>query len=371
MAWPTVIPIAPKRPAGSIETSSAIQDARSSMLLPFASGSFLTVIGQNYGVPRAPQLSVTDDALYRAIIPVLAWSAKTIKRTTYALLGTIFGTQAALIAANQRPWRVYEVTANEIVFEIPANLIVTTNANASYLHGWSGYALNASGSASTTFTTPGDVRTAQAPTIAGSAICWLYLSGAWSQNTPTTVTYSATTDLTTFTFGSAIVPSGGCPFFIDVVGDGTTTSFRGDYIAASEFVSPFVQDPADPTTTIRLIGDQTIALVSGFVVSLIYNAAPHAFTLSADPTYDATSNRTLVTLTAAVPALINGVLLHPQEVADGVSPPTAPHNDRVYLSGFGVYDVFKYYYDLLVRAAGIVVRLEIVADYTHTHRSIP
>lgn len=371
MAWPIVIPIAPKRQSGSIETSSAIQDVRASLLTPFAIGSYLTTIGQNYGVPRAPQLNINDDTLYRSIIPVLAWSAKTIKRTTYTLLNTIFGTQAAIAATGHRPWRVYEVSPNEIVFEIPVFLIATTNENASYLHGWSGYALNATGSSQATCTAVGDVRTASALTIAGSAVFWIYTSGVWSVNTPSSVTYSAVTNLTTITLPSAVIPSGGCPFFVDIAGDNATHSFRGDYLASGSFSAPFFNNIGDPATELFVSGDITQALNIGSQVALLFNGVSHSAILALSPVYNTVTNLTFVTITVGITTGVSGILVHPLDVADGTLPPTAPHNDRVYLAGFGLYDVFKFYYDLLVRAAGIVVRLELVTDYTHVHRSIP
>jgi len=371
-SWPSVIPIASTQPSGSVEQISAIQSARASMLLAYAEGAYLTAIGQNYGVPRAPQLTSSGDDLYRRIIPVLAWSPKMIKRTTYVLLETLFGSQQSLITAGVRPWRIFEVSVNEIVFEIPANLMATSNENASYLHGWVGYAFNVTGSTANSFTTPGDVRTAAANSLIGAAVFRLYLSGAWTTNTATGITYDATTDTTTVTFASPVIPSGGCPFFVDVTGNGTTTSYRGDYLAPSAYISAFTTAPGVGTTsTISVLGDATKELVANGSVHLSFGASTADVILSVDPTYDPTTNLSTLTITTTISLGLSGLLFRAQEAADGTSPATAPHNDRVYLAGNGLYEVFQYYYDLLVRAAGIIVRLEVVSDYTHTHRSVP
>jgi hypothetical protein len=77
-------------------------------------------------------------------------------------------------------------------------------------------------------------------------------------------------------------------------------------------------------------------------------------------TYDPTTNVTAVVVTTTdVPGgQVRQAFVAAQEVAD--TPTTPPHSDRVYLTGTGLYQVVQFYLDLLVRAAGIVVRLEIV-----------
>lgn len=47
-----------------------------------------------------------------------------------------------------------------------------------------------------------------------------------------------------------------------------------------------------------------------------------------------------------------------QEAADTATTPS--HSDRVYLTGTGIYQIVQFYLDLLVRASGVVVRLQIV-----------
>lgn len=373
--WPVVIPIAPKQQSGSVETSSAVQDARSSMLLSTAIGDFLTAVGQNYGVPRAPQLNPNDDTIYRAVIPTLAWSAKTIKRTTYALLTAIFGSQATIQTAGNRAWQIYEVNANEVVFEIPTGLMASSNENASYLHGWYGYALNSGTSASNTFTTQGNVTTASATSLVGNAIYFNTSSGVWTADTISSISYSAVTGLTTIQSGSANTPSGGCRFFIDIAGD-NTQSYRGDYVAPGYFIGAFASVTGSGTTnTINVVGDQTqrMGQTSGYSFQINYQPDPtdgvYTVTTTSAPSYSATTNTTTVNITPAIPKSVTGIIQRQEEVADTSTTP--PHNDRVYLGGYGLYDVFLFYYNLLQRAAGIVVRLEIVSSYTFTHRHIP
>lgn len=397
MVWPLVIPIAPKMQSGSVEQSSAIQDARSSMLLKSAIGNYLTVVGQNYGVPRAPQMNPGDDTLYRKIIPVLAWSPKMIKRTTYALLEAIFGSQASIIEAGNRPWRMFETpklvygdinnpinqeqvinAANEVVFEIPAGLIATTNENASYLHGGWGFATNATGSPAASFVYQGNLNDIIDDPLIGYSIWINDPSGSttWAEYTIQSSTYDSSTNTTTVVIDEgAVIPSGGCRFFIDVPGN-NFVSYRGDYIAPSAVAVSFsTAAGGGTTTTLNGVGDLTRELQDDMTISLTYTTDPlhQIYTTDIDgtPTYDPATNVTTIVVTDPFPNGIQGTIFRDEEAADGTSPLTAPHDDRVYLSAFGLYDVFKYYYDLLVRAAGVVVRLEIVADYTHTHKVIP
>lgn len=364
--FPTVIPrIALTEDSASGDTESLIKILRKVTSSRFAIDDDLAAVGYNVGIPRAPGL--TDNTIYRNVIQCLSWTSVGTKRVLMRLLEVIFGTRTALIEAGDRPWEVFEFT-NEIVIELPMSLIQTSNDNASYLHGASGYALNATGSTSSTFTAPGNLQASSATTLVGMTID-LYLSGAWdSSRTISAISYSASTDITTVTVsGAAIIPTGGCPFFIGIDGDGVE-SYRGDYLARGRQVLPYKTPTGGGTTnTINLYDDQTQFFEDDGRISVFYNGAFHEHTLTAAPTYTVSTNITELTVTPALPQSLSSILLVLLEKADSVTPATASHVDRVYLAGYGLYDVFRFYYDLLARGAGIILRLELVLGYTYDH----
>lgn len=353
--WPlTVTPVTP-----TTHTISAVNQARRDMMLLTSENDALTVIGQNYGVPRPPLLS--NDDIYRRCVQVLAWQPKTILFTTHALLEAIFGSQSQIVADGKRPWRVYEVNANEIVIEMPQDLISFSNEEASYLHGWDGYAYNNSGVASATFTTEGDVRTVMSSNLVGHSLL-AYIGNTWNTYQITAVTYTSTTNTTSITLNAAVIPQGGTLFHVLPAGD-NTASYRGDYVAPSGHVATFHTNPGVGTTnTIYLWGDYQSELALDMTITLLYNGTPHAAVITSSPNYvgqvgPGVGDYTSFDVDIAVPeGLTAGVLLRSLEVADTSS--TTGHEDRVYLTGDGLYEVFIYYFNLLVRAAGIVVRME-------------
>lgn len=339
------------------EPVSAIEQTRRDFLLPTSEGAALTVIGQNAGVPRPPLL--TDDAIYRRCVQVLARQPKMILFTTEALLAAIFGPAASLV----RPWRVYEVNANEIVIEIPQALIARSNDTASYFQSWDGYAYNDTGVDAAVFTTEGDVQSCTAENL-GSGISlsmnvFQPSTGLWLNDLLiNAISYDAATNLTTITLDDVYIPPGGTIFYIKVKGDGVD-SYVGDYVAPSGHVATF-STPAGGGVTdqIAMPGDFATELENGMAVTLIYNGAQNDHTINSAPTFDPDTNlTTFVVASATVPeGLNNGVLVRAIEVAgDGT---TVGVDNRVYFTGEGLYDIFTYYFDLLVRAAGITVRLE-------------
>jgi hypothetical protein len=336
----------------NIETMSAVQRGKSSMLTDSAEGSFLSAVGQNYGVPR-PEITVNDD-LYRQLIQLLAWQPKTILFTLYKLLGIVFGSQASIIIAGDRPWRVYEVNANEIIIELPTSLIAQNNETASYLHGWYGQAQVPAGPTAT-FTTLGDVTTASATTLVGKNI-YAYYSGVWNAYTVSSASYSVITGLSTVVVSAATLPTGGCLFYIDIPGD-EVSSFRGDFLAASAFFSTFTTTAGPPTNTIQVIGDATISVNPDHVLTLVYGGTLNLFTVLTVAYSPTTNLSTIVMTTSTIPGGLTGeTVFKALDVSDTTTTPD--HDDRVYLSALGAYEIVAYYLDLLVRAAGIVIRLE-------------
>ena len=349
-----------QRFVASTETVSAIGQARRDMMLSTAEGAALTTIGQNYGVRRPPLL--TDDEIYRRCVQVLAWQPKMILFTTHALMTAVFGSPQQLVADGERPWRIYEVNANEIIIEVPSALLAQSNATASYYHGWDGYAYNATGSASDEFTTEGDVRTTQSTTLVGTEL-YAYVGGAWSAYEILAVSYSSTTNLSTLQIDTVAIDPGGTLFHITHAGD-DSQSYKGDYVAPSGQVATFSTAAGSGTTnTITMPGDATLELSQDMTLSLIYSGQPHTAVITSPPSYTTTAlpptagDYTTFDVDILVPeGLTAGVVVKAIERADTTT--TAVHDDRVYFTENGLYAVFDYYFNALVRAAGIVVRFE-------------
>lgn len=335
------------------ETLSAIQRAKASMLLDTAEGNYLSRIGQNYGISRGT-LPISDE-LYRKLVQLLAWQPKAILFTVHKLLEVIFGTQKSYTDASLRPWRVYEVNANEIVIEIPTALLAGTRDNAAYMHGWSGYA-SVVGGPTTTFATQGDVRRAAGVTIVGMGLS-VFHGGGWQEYTVVSVNYIGATDISTVTVNAASLPTGGGYFYLDVPGNDIASS-RGDYLATGGFVGLFATAGGGATATILVSGDATRDVQEGHSVTLTVSGVPSTHTVLTR-VYSHTTDRTTVVLSAATVAggVVGGTIMLSLEKAD-LDLATPPHADRVYSYGLGVYELVRFYMDALVRAAGVVVRME-------------
>lgn len=340
--------------AGSTDAQlSMIQQVRQSMLVSGAAGAQLDAVGNNRNVPR-PE-NTTDDELYRGVIKALAWLPKSVLLSYYALLSAVFGSQEAARARVGRAWKVYEVNPNEVIIELPSALIAGTLETSSYLHGASGYARVTSGP-SGTFTTDVDLRTAIAVSPVGFAVYVETLSGTWG--TFSISAYSFSAGVATVTVTPATLPTGGGRFVLDVPGDGTV-SYRGDYVATGGVTTTYSTAAGPATNTLLVAGDITEEVLASTVVTISVGGVFQTRVPSA-LTYSSATNVTTVTLTTTdVPggqvgqAFVVGI-----EQAD--TPTTPPHNDRIYLTGTGLYQVVQFYLDLLVRASGIVVRLQVI-----------
>jgi hypothetical protein len=352
--WNLPTPEHPPVGESSLVEFSAIQLARMSMLLSTAQGNWLTILGQNYGIPRPPLSD--DDDLYRGIIPVLAWQPKTIKNTLYALIGAVLGTQDSIVASGNRAWQVYEVNANEIVIEIPLQLIGTSNTDASYLHGFYGYGFVTGGSSTNTFTAIGDA-TQAASSLVGLALHFNTSSNTWTDYTILSASYSTSTNLTTFVVSASTIPSGGGKFYVEVPGDGVS-SFTGDFLATSGFVGNYdAVDGGGGTTTLKVIGDATTTLLVDDSVTIAVNGIPTVTTITGTSGYSLTTNVTTYTVALTIhgsQTLQSIVQL--SDVDDQLT--TVPSSERVFLTGDGLYEIVEFYLDLLAHAAGVTVRLE-------------
>lgn len=220
------------------ETKSALRRLRDGLFLDTSEGELLSVLGGNYGAPRPPQ-SPNDDDLYRKVIPILAWLPKTPMLAAYRLAEALFGKLEDL--DERRHWAFYEVNANEIIFEIPAALLNSYGqANASYLHGFTGRARVASGPSATILVTGEDLQSAG--DITPSPNLYVFHTGVWNTYTISSATYNAGTRENSIVLSAATVPTGDWPMFVDFAGNGTQ-SFPGDFMLAD------ASTPADNTET--------------------------------------------------------------------------------------------------------------------------
>jgi hypothetical protein len=353
--WPWIGPVHPAFGVTIEKDHSAIQRARFSMLVSTAEAEFLSILGQNVGVPRPP-VDGSDDELMRRLLQVLSWQPKTILFTLYALMTAVFGSQESYAVDDRRPWRIYEFT-NEIVIELPFALIGTSNENASFLHGFSGYGF-VTGGPSNTFTAKGNAPEASATTLVGKNLRFNTAPNTWTDYTIATVSYNAGTDVTTFTASAATLPDGGGYFYIEIPGD-NASSYRGDYLASSGFVTSYSTAAGPPTSSLKLLGDVTQHLTALDTVTLNNGTAIITTTVATLSAYDPSTNTTPLTIAVTVPGGLAGETIA-REIDVSDTSTTPDHDDRVYLTGQGLYEVVSFYLDLLVRAAGIVVRLELI-----------
>lgn len=335
-------------------TESLIRQVRRALLVSGSFGVYLDAVGNNRSVPRPDNTS--DDELYRRVIKALAWLPKGLLLSYYALISAVLGSQEQTRLQVGRSWKVYEVNANEIILELPSELISGSPEVSSYLHGVSGYA-GVSAGPSNTFTTSGDVRVGSAATLVGASI-QVFFGGVWNDYTISSVSYNAGTNLSTVVVSAATIPAGGGQFSIVVPGDGVA-SYRGDYLAAGGGQSLYSTSAGPATNTLLVVGDVTEGVTSGMTVQVSIGGAFHGRVVSSSSYSSATNVTTVVITTSDVPGgQVSQPFLIPQETADTTTTP--PHDDRVYLSGQGLLDVVLFYANLLVRTSGIVLRVEIV-----------
>lgn len=333
--------------------ASLIRQVRQGMLVGSAVGAELDAVGNNRGVPRPD--NTTDDELYRRCIKALAWLPKSVLLSYYALLSAVFGSQAQVRLQIGRAWKVYEVVPNEVIVELPAELITGGLETSTYLHGASGYARVPSGP-SNTFTADFDLSLSSATTLVGKAIHVETTPGTWTSYTIASYSFSAGT--ATVQVSAATLPTGGGRFYLEVPGD-TVASYRGDYLAAGGFRSTYSTAAGPATNTLLVVGDATRDVLPGTQVTIGTSSGIQTRVTSTLTYSSATNVTTVVVTTTDVPGGLSGMtFISAQEVAD--TPSTPPHADRVYLTGSGLYQVVEFYLDLLVRAAGVKVRLEVV-----------
>jgi hypothetical protein len=298
--------------------------------------------------------------MYQQLVQLLAWLPKTILFTTYKLCEIVLGTQASIVLTGNRPWKLYEVNANEFIIELPVSLISATNENASYLHGPSGYGFVPAGPVDT-FTTPGNLQVASATTFVGMTLMFNTAPGVWTEYTVVSFVYNAITNVSTVQVSAATLPGGGGGFYILVPGD-EVSSYRGDHLASGGIIAPFSTAVGPPTTTLLVTGDLTLDVTVGDPVQGSTTTTP-IFATVVSLSYSSATNITTLVVVSVPPAPFPGGLMgqtfrREQLMADTSTTP--PHDDLVYLTGLGLYEVVQYYLDFLVRASGIVVRTVLI-----------
>ncbi len=330
-----------------------IQQVRRGMLVSSALGAELDAVGNNHGVPR-PE-NTTDDELYRRAIKALAWLPKSILLSYYSLLTAVLGTQAQVKLQFGRPWKVYEVNANEVIIELPASLIGGALEFSTYLHGASGYARVTTGPTNT-FTANFDLSASSATTLVGRSIYVETAPGTWTSYTISTYSFSAGT--ATVVVSASTLPTGGGRFYLEVPGDGTA-SYRGDYLTTGGRQTTYSTAAGPATNTLSVVGNVTRDALPSMTVTISVGGVFQTRVVST-ATYSVSTNVTtvVVTTTDVAGGQVGQAFIIGQEVADTATTP--PHNDRVYWTGTGLYQVVEFYLDLLVRTAGVRVRLEIV-----------
>lgn len=329
------------------EEKSAIQMAKDALYADTAEGKYLSLIGQNYNI-RRPQLAPGNDEIYRRLIMAIGLLPKTILSTLYFVMEAVFGSQASYVAQDQRPWKVYVVNPNELIIEIPFELLGTANENATYLHGFS--SLVVSGATTTVFTCLGDA-TRAAVTLVGLGAS-VYINGAYEEKTITIATYNAVTDQTQITVGSAYsgAPIASASFFVNVPGDGVS-AYRGDYVAQTAYVKSVATSVAPNSLT-----DSTLAMTTNQYVGYFLRSAPDVVFKIASNTATSFSLSAGGATPPLGPYVVNKFFVDASEAADGSDTP--PHDDRIYVTGDGKFEIVKQYLLDLLLAAGVVLRLE-------------
>ena len=334
-------------------TASQIQLLRRAMLVGSAVGAQLDAVGNNRGVPRPENTS--DDELYRRVIKALAFLPKQVLRSYYSLLSAVFGSQEQVRLQVGRAWKVYEVNANEVIIEIPAALILGTPEVSAYLHGASGFGSVPIGPANN-FTTDFDLRSSSAVSVVGLALHFETAPGTWTDYTVTSYSFSAGVALVIVNTNT--LPQGGGRFYLEVPGDGVD-SYRGDYVTTGGIQSVYSTAAGPATNTLSVVGDITQAVRPGMPALIAVSSAFQTRVVSTISYSITTNTTTVVVTTTDVPGgQVRQAFMVAQEVADTATTP--PHNDRIYLTGTGLYQVVQFYLDLLVRASGVVVRLQII-----------
>ncbi len=336
-------------------TSSVIRQVRQALLVSGAGGAYLDAVGNNRNVPRPP--GTTDDELYRRVAKALMWLPKGLLLSWYSLLSAVFGTQEQVRAQLGRPWRVYEVNPNEVIIELPAALISGGLESSTYLHGASGFARVPSGP-SNTFTTDFDLQLSSAVTVVGLAIHVETAPGTWTDYTVTSYSFNAGTSTATVQVSASTLPTGGGRFYLEVPGDGVD-SYRGDYVATGGVQTTYSTAAGPATNTLLVVGDVTRDVLHGMTATISISGVFSTRVINTT-SYSSTTNVTTVVITTTdVPGgQVSQPFVLSQEVADTVITP--PHNDRIYLTGTGLYQVVQFYLDLLVRTAGISARLAVI-----------
>jgi hypothetical protein len=113
------------------KTGSGVAELVDAIRIRTATGADLDTIGQNYGVSR-PEFAISNDALYRELIPILTASKKSILQIFYDVLTLIIGDQLVY------GWAIYTLRPEELTIELPYDVYFGLGAgtleSATYFH---------------------------------------------------------------------------------------------------------------------------------------------------------------------------------------------------------------------------------------------
>ena len=137
------------------DTGSTLALAQQALCLRTAQGDDLTIIGQNYGVTR-PDYAITNDDLFRVLIPLYSTQPKGTLGTLSAVLTAIVGPQATA------GWVISDVLPNQPTVQIPRAALLGPESGQGSLLGPDAYTtyLHADSTVDAASTYPGDYLTA-------------------------------------------------------------------------------------------------------------------------------------------------------------------------------------------------------------------
>ncbi len=242
-------------------SKSAIETAKDAMFLNTAVDRDLDRLGSMFLVPR-PQPIGPNDAIYRKLIQLLAFSPKQVIKIVYDLLGVLFGTQQDIIDGGGEPWKIFEVFVNEIIIEIPLSLTTSGLANATYLHGLGNDGNGFTTGVVTTFFVFGDDFTKAASNFVGLNLT-VDIAGTLTNFPIVSLTYDSTTKKNTFTITGALpATTSGLSWRVLIP---ASVSFIGDYLISS----PSVAESTVDSNIVVLFGEGLIDVFNDFMTNIV------------------------------------------------------------------------------------------------------
>ena len=118
--------------------SAQILNAKEQLFIKTAIGNYLNALGSNVGIKRPLNADkiISNDDLFRQLIPILSFYPKQIKPTIKALLDAFYGSNPEVF--------IREINCDEIVIHLPSIAIVLRNNNrgAEHFHTYDGQVIS-------------------------------------------------------------------------------------------------------------------------------------------------------------------------------------------------------------------------------------